>query len=111
MPASRWRPPRQRPVVVGRVDSCARDTGRGSVGRVAGQLVRHRPEELSMSVTMSESEQVGRRLSPAAGWTPTARYGAAVALSLGGLLWMVGELVHLDASGVDFMRWVAEHPT
>jgi hypothetical protein len=64
-----------------------------------------------MSVTMSESEQVGRRLSPAAGWTPTARYGAAVALSLGGLLWMVGELVHLDASGVDFMRWVAAHPT
>jgi hypothetical protein len=66
---------------------------------------------MAMSVSLVESEQVGRRISPAAEWTPAARYGAAAALSVGGLLWMTAEVTHLDVSGVDFMQWVAVHPT
>ncbi|MGZ4650166.1 MAG: hypothetical protein ACXV3A_06485 [Kineosporiaceae bacterium] len=64
-----------------------------------------------MSTTTREAEHLSRRVSPAAQWTPAARYGAAAALSLGGLLWMVAEVTHLDGSGVDHMQWVAVHPT
>jgi hypothetical protein len=63
------------------------------------------------TTTTLESRHVGRPISPAAGWTPDARRGAAAALSLGGLLWMTAELTHMDGSGVDFMQWVAAHPT
>ncbi|MGZ4602879.1 MAG: hypothetical protein ACXV0U_04680 [Kineosporiaceae bacterium] len=64
-----------------------------------------------MSTTTREAEHLSRPASPAAQWTPAARYGAAAALSLGGLLWMVAEVTHLDGSGVDHMQWVAVHPT
>jgi hypothetical protein len=64
-----------------------------------------------MSTTMLESRHVGRPISPAAGWTPAARRGAAAALGLGGLLWMAAEVTHMDGSGVATMQWVAAHPT
>ncbi len=64
-----------------------------------------------MSTTTLGSEQVARRISPAAAWTPAARYGAAAALSLGGLFWMASELIHPNGSGVDQMQWTAAHPT
>ncbi|MGB8385034.1 MAG: hypothetical protein WCG47_27980 [Dermatophilaceae bacterium] len=64
-----------------------------------------------MSGTALEVGQALRRLSPAAEWTRAARWGAAAALSLGGLLWMLAEVTHLDGSGVDFMQWVAANPT
>lgn len=50
-------------------------------------------------------------VSPAVAWTPAGRVAAAVALSGGGVLWLVGDLIGFGHSGVDRAAYVAAHPT
>lgn len=41
---------------------------------------------------------------------PRRAYGAAAALGLGGLFWMIAELIHPDGTGTDQMQWMTAHP-
>jgi hypothetical protein len=62
-----------------------------------------------MTTTISKSPAVDRP-SPAAGWTPLGRTGAAAALAAGGALWLVGDLVGFGHSGVGRAAFVQSHP-